>query len=151
VEDLSANVRTYEVITAWPYILKHPLLGNGTLSNQWEGGTKELINSYFYAGDIGLIGVVYEVGLIGLLVFAYQFRFAIRVSGRLLGRMRSPLTDGCFGFLLINAFYSFSAAEFVFNAETTLFFIAVLVALPAKLEAAGTVKVEPVARQGYAV
>jgi len=65
--------------------------------------------------------------------------------------MRSPLTDGCFGFLLINAIFSLVASEFVFSPEVTLFFIAVLVALPAKLEAAGTVKAEPVASPGSAV
>jgi hypothetical protein len=129
VEDPSANIRTYEVITAWPYILKHPLLGNGTISNQWEGGSLELIDSNFYPSDIGLIGVVYVVGLIGLLVFAYQFRFAISASRRLPDRMRSPLLDACIGFLLINAILSLVASYFVFSPEVTLFYIAVLVAL----------------------
>ena len=132
VDDSSANIRLLEVATAWPYILKNPLLGSGQLSNQWEGGTKDLINSNFNASDIGLIGVVYSVGIIGLLVFAYQFRFAIQATRRLPDDLRSPLADACIGLLVLNAIYSLTASLFAFYPETTLLFIAVLVALPKK-------------------
>jgi hypothetical protein len=132
VENQSANVRLLEVATAWPYILKNPLFGTGQLSNQWRGGAQELIDANFFPSDIGLVGVIYTFGVFGLLVFAYQFRFAIRATRRLSDHLRNPLADACIGLLILNAIYLFSASMFVFYPETVLFFIGVLVVLPKK-------------------
>jgi protein-S-isoprenylcysteine O-methyltransferase Ste14 len=87
VEDVSANVRIYETLTAWTYIQKNPLLGNGTLSNQWEGGSQGTLG-YFYPDDIGVIGAVFTVGVVGLLLFMAQFWFAIWAVFKLPGRSR---------------------------------------------------------------
>jgi hypothetical protein len=132
VDDPSANIRLLEVATAWPYILKSPVLGTGLLSNQWNGGTSELIDFNFVPADIGLIGVVYQFGLIGLLVFAYQFRFAIRATSKLSLDLRSPLADASIGYLILQAIFALTAPGFVFYPETTLFYTAVLIALPKK-------------------
>jgi hypothetical protein len=145
VDDPSANIRLLEVATAWPYILKNPLLGTGQLSNQWRGGNGEMIDRNFVPGDIGMIGAVYSFGLVGLSVFAYQFKFAIRATNRLSDQLRSPLADACIGLLLLNAIYSMTASLFAFYPETTLFFIAVLVALPKKKvgETSQLIRLEP--------
>jgi hypothetical protein len=129
VKDVTAEARLLETLTALPYIQEHPLLGNGIISNQWERGTKGELGTDFYAADIGLIGVVYDFGLLGLLVLAYQFKYAIRAARRLPDAMRSPLADACIGFLLLCAINSFASPIFAVFPEVTLFFIAVLVYL----------------------
>jgi len=128
VADISANIRVFETLTALPYIQKNPLLGNGTISNQWERG-QDILGPYFYPGDIGLIGALYSVGVLGLVVFAYQFWFAYGAARKLSRRRHSPLFDAAIGFLLLNAIGSITATEFVYFPETTLLFIAILVAL----------------------
>jgi len=40
VDDPSAGARLFEIVTAMPYIQKHPLLGNGNISHQWGGGLR---------------------------------------------------------------------------------------------------------------
>jgi hypothetical protein len=128
-EDYAANARLFEVATALPYIQKHPLLGNGEISHQWQGGAQDVLGSYFYAGDVGIIGALFSVGAIGLLIFAYQYRFALWAARRLPEAGRNQLSDGVFGFLLYSALISLPQALCVFDPEVTLFFIAIAVGL----------------------
>ena len=44
---VSANARIFETLTALPYIQEHPLLGNGVISNQWQGGMIATLESTF--------------------------------------------------------------------------------------------------------
>jgi hypothetical protein len=129
VSDVSANVRLLQVLTALPYIQKHPLLGNGVLSAQWYGGEQSLLGDLFNSSDIGLVGGVFIFGGLGLIALAYQFRFAARAARRLSPSIRSPLADATKAFLLYVAISSFSACYFAFNPEKTLFFITLLVGI----------------------
>jgi hypothetical protein len=129
VDDPSANARLYETVFALPYIQKNPLLGNGNISQQWQGGSGSVLGAYFYAGDIGIIGAIFTVGVLGMLVFAYQFRFAMRAARELPECICSPLSDAAAGFLLYCALSSVLSAFVVFSPEVTLFFVVILVGL----------------------
>ena len=82
-DDASANARLVETASALPYIEKNWLLGNGDISRQWHGGYEGVLGAFFYPSDVGIIGTIYLYGLLGLLLFAIQFVFAIRFSNRI--------------------------------------------------------------------
>jgi hypothetical protein len=128
-EDPSATERAIETVVAFPFILDHPLLGNGAVSNQWEGGNEGALGTYFYPGDIGIIGILFAVGAVGFFVFAYQFRFAVRAVHLLPEQVRGPLSDAAAAVVLCNAVNSVSNGVFFFDPQITLLYIAILVGL----------------------
>ena len=124
--DISANARLLESAIAFPYIQKHWLVGNGNLSNQWHGGYEGVLG-YFYPSDIGIIGVLYMYGMLGLCLFLYQYYFLIRFSRRLSDMHRnSPLLDALKGFLLYFLIHSLVTGRLVLYAEISFLFIALL-------------------------
>lgn len=128
-QDVSANARIFETLSALPHIQEHPLLGNGVVSNQWQGGSGGALGSYFYPPDIGIIGVVYSYGALGLLLYMFQYRFAWIAAKKLPDSFHSPLLDATKAFILYSALYSLETGTFVWNAELTLFFVALLVGI----------------------
>jgi hypothetical protein len=126
-DDVSANARVIETTIAAPYIFKHWLLGNGAISNQWNEGYKSIFG-YFYPADIGLIGVIYMFGLLGTLLFAMQFYFALRYSDCLPkdGGKWNKLVSAAKGFLLYYAIHSMATGRFANSVEIGLLFIAIL-------------------------
>ena len=129
VNDPSANGRLFETLAALPLIQKHPLLGNGAISRQWEGGTRTAMGVNFFAGDIGIIGVLFTVGVLGFLVFGYQFLFALRAKRMLPDSSPSSLSDATAGFVLFLAIDSLMTGLCMSDSEVTLFFIALLMGL----------------------
>lgn len=129
VDDPSANGRLLETLAALPLIQEHPLLGNGAISRQWEGGTKNALDVDFFGGDIGIIGVLFTVGVLGLLVFAYQFLFALRANRALPASAHSSLSDAAAAFVLFLAIDSVMTGICMSDPEITLFFITLLIGL----------------------
>ena len=129
VEDPSAGIRLVEGNTALPYIQKNPLLGNGAISHQWQNSPEDVSADVFFPDDIGVLGIIFAVGVIGLFVYAYQFRLAIWASRRIPERLRSPLSDAAAGYLLVFGINSVSTGSFFYFPEISLFFIAILVAI----------------------
>ncbi len=127
--DASANARILESAIALPYIQKHWAFGNGKLSNKWHDGYEGQFG-YFFPSDIGVIGVLYIYGFLGLLFFLGQFYYAISIANKL---PYSPLLDGVKGFLLYFILHSVVTGRFVHFAEISLFFIAILYCM--KIEA----------------
>jgi hypothetical protein len=125
-QDVSANARVTETLTALPYIADHPLLGSGVISNQWEGGVQAVMNHYFYADDIGVVGVIFSYGIFGLLLYLLQYRFAW-IEVRRLGNISSPVLDATKAFIMFTVLSSLETGLFVWQAEVSLFFVAVLV------------------------
>ncbi|MCK5222562.1 MAG: oligosaccharide repeat unit polymerase, partial [Candidatus Aminicenantes bacterium] len=70
----SVKVRIFEINEVMSFTIDHPdiiLWGSGGLSNQWNGGySGQFI--YFYPSDIGIIGVWFVYGLIGIIVILLQ-------------------------------------------------------------------------------
>jgi hypothetical protein len=124
--DASANTHFMEALYSLPAIAKHPILGNGRLSNQWGGGGDEVRGEHFYPEDVGLLGVLYQCGVFGLILFGWQYWFAARAAKNLPHAVANPLVDAVKGFLLYNLFVSFGGSTFVFEAALVLTFVAML-------------------------
>jgi hypothetical protein len=78
-DEASSAVRFMEFNTALEYIQKNPLLGNGFISNQWNGGWHDLLG-YFYPVDIGILGNIFVFGIIGTLVIYLPYFFSLSMS-----------------------------------------------------------------------
>lgn len=65
--DISYEVRIVEVQRAWQVILEYPLLGFGQDSEQ--SLSYQDVFGHLYPGDIGLLGVTFQFGLVGLALY----------------------------------------------------------------------------------
>jgi hypothetical protein len=134
VEDPSANARLLESALALPYIQEHPLFGNGMISSQWRGGSRGAVGGYFHEDDIGVVGVLFSYGALGLLMFAWQYRFALSSASKLKTILHNPLLDATKGFLLFTALISVTTGFCAWSAEVTLFFVALLTAMVQEMQ-----------------
>jgi hypothetical protein len=124
--DVSANARLAEIALATPYIVESWLLGNGFISNQWNEGFKGVIG-YFHPSDIGLMGVVFEFGAIGLMLFSWQFYYFWKFSKHLQNNLQyRELLVAIKGMLLYFIFNSLSTGRYVFLVEQSFFCIALM-------------------------
>lgn len=80
-DEASATVRYMEWKTALKYVEASPLLGNGFISNQWNGGWQDLLG-YFYPVDIGIMGNLFVYGLIGTLIIYFLFYDSYKMAQR---------------------------------------------------------------------
>lgn len=126
IGDPSANARIYETLAAVPYIQAHPLLGNGVISHQWQGGSEMAMGGYFFASDIGLLGTVFSFGICGMLLYGLQYRIAWFAVGKMPDYAHSPFLDATKAFVLFSALYSLETGLYVWDAGITLFFITIL-------------------------
>ncbi len=126
VQDVSATARIGETLFAIEGIQKHPILGNGVLSHQWSGGSLTVLGTYFYPDDVGLIGLVYQVGVFGFIMFGWQYWFAIKAVKGLSPESYNPMIDATKAFILYSALLSLGDGGFMFEAAVSLFFIALL-------------------------
>jgi hypothetical protein len=125
-QDPSVNGRILETLTSLPYIQAHPLLGNGVVSHQWQGGSQTALGTYFFASDIGVVGILFSFGALGLLLYLGQFRLAWTAVKKTPQSMKSPFLDATKAFLLYSAVYSLESGMCVWSANVTLFFVALL-------------------------
>ncbi len=133
--DVSANARLVETAIAIPYILKHWLLGNGSISNQWHGGYEGVMGAYFFPSDIGIIGVIYLYGFLGMTLFSIQFLFAYRFSKQIAKyKLQSPLIDATKGFLFFYAIHSLVTGKFVHYSAVSMTFVSILAFITSMLK-----------------
>jgi hypothetical protein len=78
-DEASSAVRYMEFNTALSYIDKNPILGNGFISNQWNGGWRDLLG-YFYPVDIGILGNIFVFGILGTFLLYLPFLFSLSIS-----------------------------------------------------------------------
>lgn len=128
-QDVSASARIVEALTSIPYILAHPLIGNGIVSYQWNGGSRAAVGAYFFVADIGLAGILFSFGTFGLLLYLWQYRIAWIACKRIPDSAHGPLLDATKAFLLYSAIYSLESGICVWNADATLFFVALVYGL----------------------
>ncbi len=123
--DASANIRLDELQLALPFIRRNWLLGSGDLSHQWNGAYTEVLG-YFYPSDIGVFGILFMYGVVGLLLLNYQYLLALRGS-RLAGCVgERAFVDACSGFALFYFIYSLATGANAFFPADSLCFVAVL-------------------------
>lgn len=78
-DEASSAVRYMEFNIALEYIARNPLLGNGFISNQWNGGWQEILG-YFYPVDIGLLGNIFVFGIVGTAIIYLPYFFSLSMS-----------------------------------------------------------------------
>lgn len=133
VEDVSANARNAEGLYAFAGAARHPWVGNGNLSNQFQTGRKSIMGLYFFPADVGIIGIVYVYGFAGLILFSIQYWFALRSLKGLPKDAYTPLMDAAKGSLLYCLLISLANGAIVFDAGVTLFYVVVLRNATAKI------------------
>ncbi|MDR3413057.1 MAG: hypothetical protein P4L87_19250 [Formivibrio sp.] len=129
VDDPSANARIGESVIALTGFVKHPLLGNGRISVQWQGGGNSVLGDYFDANDVGLLGMFYSLGIVGVMLFSGQFFFAYFALRKIPGDYYSPLLDAVKAVLFIFGLNSVSNGAFVPDVTILLIFILLLRAM----------------------
>ncbi|MCS6917800.1 MAG: hypothetical protein RMK52_04925 [Chitinophagales bacterium] len=78
--EASADARIRQGLIAMKYLDRYPLgwvFGNGKLDTDWPGIPVDFLR--FYASDLGIFGVIFQYGVLGLLVgMSLLFLFALR-------------------------------------------------------------------------
>lgn len=131
VADVSANARIIQSELVWPYIYSSPIIGTGVVSNEWNGGYQQMFG-YFHPSDLGMIGVLFVYGIVGVLFFSVQYlvfaRIAPVVSYMADKVPYNALLLALFANLLFVLFSSVVTGTFILVPEQTLFFFAMIIA-----------------------
>ncbi len=122
--DASADARVQQVETAIPYVKAHPLFGAGAISGQWNGGPEVVLGTYFSDSDIGILGMLFTFGAVGVIWCATQYLFALRLA--IISTKQSCLVDAAMGYLLFTAVFSLSTGFFIVSVEQTTLFLVLL-------------------------
>ena len=123
VEDISANVRALEVGIALPYIEEYYLFGTGVLNTSTK---KENLEEWFFPNDIGLIGVIFNYGLIGMAVFMYQFKLFNRRFKNVMIK-KNNLLLGTTYYLLLYYISSIFSGSFVYGIGICFLLLGILI------------------------
>lgn len=131
VSDVSANARIIQTNIVWPYIDDSPIIGTGVLSNEWNGGYGQMFG-YFHPSDLGIIGLIFTYGVIGVAFFWFQYLVFLRITPLVIfmsSRVPSnALMLATYANLMVMIISSFISGIFVLVPEQSLFFFAVLIA-----------------------
>jgi hypothetical protein len=123
VQDAGANARIGETAVALEGISKHPFIGNGEISRQWQGGTLSIVGEYFYWVDIGIIGVIYFIGIAGFILCVSQFGFLWGARDLFSLKSSDDFMDTVSGILLLCLFTAILASSIITDIRYILFFI----------------------------
>lgn len=131
VDDISANARIIQTNIVWPYIDDSPIIGAGVLSNEWNGGYQQMFG-YFHPSDLGIIGLMFTYGIVGILFFWFQYALFVRITP-LVNFMSKKVLGNVFllaiyANLLVMIIASLISGIFVLVPEQSLFFFAIIIA-----------------------
>lgn len=78
--DSSIDARVIESEIAWNSFKKYPVTGVGMIG----GKMREQITStsHFFVSDIGILGIMYVFGTLGLIFYFYQWRYFVQIYKR---------------------------------------------------------------------
>lgn len=100
--EASADARIRESLIALKYLDKQPLgwlFGNGKLDTDWSGTPVDFLR--FYASDLGIFGVIFQYGILGLIVgMSLMFLFAYRNHRRIVLFRQDAFYQGVLYFIL---------------------------------------------------
>lgn len=115
IDDSSISVRLREIEFALIGFTKHPISGNGLIRSSKQ---KELIGDiYFYPVDIGLYGVLYSFGVLGIVIFLVLIYKFIKIKFSNL----NYVSAGIYLFLMYSIFYSLKDGSVIFRPTQFLF------------------------------
>jgi hypothetical protein len=124
-DDPSANARISESISILPYIAKNWLLGNGDISNRWNGGYERIIG-YFFPADVGIIGAMFIYGLIGNIFCYIQVIFLLKRTPTITDNNANVIWIAAQGIVVILLLQSLIKGNIVLTPTFTLFFLAIM-------------------------
>lgn len=131
VEDISANARIIQTDMVTPFIADSPIIGTGSISNEWNGGYQQMFG-YFHPSDLGVIGLAFVYGALGVAFFSIQYLVLFKIL-----RIVSPLRSGhvhndvllaVLANLMFMMVASMVTGTFLLVPEQTLFFFAIIIA-----------------------
>jgi hypothetical protein len=124
IDDVSVLARTYEVDYAWKGFLAHPLFGNGMTRGSVK--TEIIPGINFYVSDVGIIGILYAFGIVGMLFFLYQLKTTYSYYKRV-RQIQNSFCQGVVFYLIYTAFNSVTMASYVMNLSLYIFCITIII------------------------
>ncbi|MBH21715.1 MAG: hypothetical protein CML98_08105 [Rhodobiaceae bacterium] len=129
VQDWSANARIDQSLIVFPLIQDNLLFGTGALSNQWMGGYKE-VYGYLHPSDLGLIGILFQIGIFGLLFLLIQYYFAFSAIRKFLKVNEETLYKEFYmsiiAMLLMTCISSITTGSILYQPESIFFLIFII-------------------------
>ena len=122
-DEASSAIRLLEYKTAFSYIAKNPLLGNGFISNQWNGGWHEILG-YFYPADIGIFGNIFIYGIIGTAFIYLPYYFSLKMSRKI--SSQNVFYKTCEYMLLFFFFSMFFSAVNIRDSSSIMFLVCMI-------------------------
>ena len=122
-DEASSAVRFLEYNTAYDYIIKNPLLGNGFISNQWNGGWHKILG-YFYPADIGIVGNIFVFGLIGTFLIYLPYYFSLKMSQNI--QLKNIFFKTCEYMLLFFFLSMFFSAVNIRDSSSIMFLVCLI-------------------------
>mgnify|MGYP001231398534 CR=1 FL=1 len=129
IVDLSALSRIDQFENIASSFFNNIILGNGSVSQQFDGGLQTIFG-YFYPSDLGIIGIIWEHGLIIFFLLSFQYFIAYKQFQKFKIILKSPDNDSGFiitiGSILIIYLISnltIGSTAFLLDRMTLLFFI----------------------------
>ena len=123
--DVSANARIEEVKLAGPYIEKNWLFGSGDLSVRWNNGYLAKVGR-FSPSDIGVIGNLFVFGVVGVIIYLFQFLYARRFVRKTPKDHRTTLVEASKVYLIYVLIHSMATGAFIYDAQISLMFAGLL-------------------------
>jgi hypothetical protein len=78
IDDASIFVRLREIDFAVSGFMENPISGKGLIRSSKQ---KDIIGDiYFFPGDIGIYGILFTFGIVGILVFLYYIRWIVKIK-----------------------------------------------------------------------
>jgi hypothetical protein len=133
LSDPSAMARVWQTSTALGYIEMSPWFGSGSISYKWsEEGYAGVVDEYFYPADIGIIGMTYMFGVVGVVLYAIQFRWGLRRAPAQKNQDLAHTT--AIATLIYVAVSSIATGQFMLFPETSLLMVVMVAAATGAVE-----------------
>lgn len=124
IDDVSVLARTYEVDYAWKGFLAHPVFGNGM--NRGSVITEIIPGINFYVSDVGIVGILYAFGIVGMLFFLYQLKTTYGYYKRI-RQIQNSFCQAVVFYMIYLALNSVTTASYIINLSLYIFCITILI------------------------
>jgi hypothetical protein len=121
--DLSTKFRFIQYDNAMKLVKKHYLLGVGVLSPE---KLKLVVGDYFYSSDIGLMGVIFNYGFLGLIILSYQVKIFFKILRNNMPTNNSFLMGSIFC-LMFKYISSVFTASFVYKISDVFLILSIVI------------------------